>query len=234
VHFQRLHPGCGRGVCGQAAPCADGVTKIRYACHDPRPPLRRAKCAPGGHALSILYLRPRVSLGAFEPARAEAGPCERERLRRVSFQRPMCTGAMPSAVRPPVPGGRPGCPGRAPPDARRAHHPTPAVRPPQRQVTPPGPAGSGRSNRSSAGAGQGPSPRTRAWGARTHGAGGAKEHRAPATRGRTPRVMREDPGSVHRLFPPQGRCRQRWGLKQGQRPTARGPCPTRARESVER
>jgi hypothetical protein len=37
--------------------------------------------------------------------------------------------------------------------------------------------------------------------------------------------MREDPGSVHRLFPPQGRRRQRRGLKQGQKPTERGPSP---------
>ena len=37
--------------------------------------------------------------------------------------------------------------------------------------------------------------------------------------------MREDPGSVHRLFPPQGRRRQRRGLRQGQKPMERGPSP---------
>jgi hypothetical protein len=29
-----------------------------YACHDPRPPLRRAQGAFPGHALPILYFRP--------------------------------------------------------------------------------------------------------------------------------------------------------------------------------
>jgi hypothetical protein len=37
--------------------------------------------------------------------------------------------------------------------------------------------------------------------------------------------MREDPGSVHRLFPPQGRRRQRQGLEQGQKSTQRGRSP---------
>ena len=39
-----------------------------------------------------------LALVRVERACAEAGPCERERPRRVCFQRPMCTGAMRSSV----------------------------------------------------------------------------------------------------------------------------------------
>jgi hypothetical protein len=143
-----------------------------------------------------------------EPARAEASPLEQERSWRVSFQQPVCTGAMHSSVWPPVPGGHLGCPGRAPPDARWAHHPTPAVKP----STAPGDAartaGSGRSSRSSAGAGSehadarvGGEGARRGWseGAQSHC--DTRSHTNSAARGSRQSVMREDPDSIHRLVP---------------------------------
>jgi hypothetical protein len=136
------------------------------------------------------------ALVGVEPAGAEANRLEREHSRRVSCQQPVCPGAVRSSGDHP---GRMATPGvlaeRLQTRVGRTIHLPRYSRPPRR-VTPPGPpVVGGPADRAQA---QGPSLRTRAWG---RGRTARVEHRATATRGRTPTVMREDPGSVHRLVP---------------------------------